>query len=204
MRYQTLIVTKAERTKQLIVENTAPIFNMKGYAGTSLSDLTEATGLTKGSIYGNFANKDEVALAAFDYNFSLLNNGLTAALSLHSNAVDKLLAMTQFYRSEFKNSMTRGGCPILNTAVEADDTHPLLKEKVSKTIKSWKKNIESIIKQGIESGEIKSSVDPAQFSTEFIALIEGGIMLSKATNNITLLNSCVSRLERIINTELKQ
>lgn len=196
-------MNKAERTKQLIVEKTAPIFNRKGYAGTSLSDLTEATGLTKGSIYGNFANKDEVALAAFDYNLSLLNDGLSAALSLHTNAVDKLLAMAQFYRSEFKNSMARGGCPIQNTAVEADDTHPLLKEKVAKSIKSWKKTIESIVKGGIESGEIKPGIDPAQFSTEFIALIEGGIMLSKATNNTALLYTCINRLEQIINTELK-
>ncbi|MDO9376148.1 MAG: TetR/AcrR family transcriptional regulator, partial [Ferruginibacter sp.] len=65
-------MTKAEKTRNFIVEQTAPIFNKKGYAGTSLTDLTEATGLTKGSIYGNFANKDEVALAAYDYNLSLL------------------------------------------------------------------------------------------------------------------------------------
>jgi TetR/AcrR family transcriptional repressor of nem operon len=61
-------MSKAERTKQFIVEKTAPIFNTKGYAGTSLNDMINATGLTKGSIYGNFVNKDDVALAAFDYN----------------------------------------------------------------------------------------------------------------------------------------
>ena len=61
-------MSKAERTKQFIVEKTAPIFNMKGYAGTSVNDMMAATGLTKGSIYGNFKNKDDVALAAFDHN----------------------------------------------------------------------------------------------------------------------------------------
>jgi len=39
--------------------------------GTSLSDMTDATGLTKGSIYGNFNSKDEVALAAFDHNLKM-------------------------------------------------------------------------------------------------------------------------------------
>lgn len=43
-------MTKAEKTRNFIVEKTAPIFNMKGYAGTSLNDITAATGLTKGSI----------------------------------------------------------------------------------------------------------------------------------------------------------
>ncbi|MCP2807331.1 TetR family transcriptional regulator, partial [Salmonella enterica subsp. enterica serovar Typhimurium] len=60
--------SKAERTRQYIIDKAAPIFNKKGYAGTSLNDLIEATGLTKGAIYGNFENKDEIALEAFDYN----------------------------------------------------------------------------------------------------------------------------------------
>ena len=58
--------SKSSRTKQFIIEKTAPVFNAKGYAGTSINDLMIATGLTKGNIYGNFENKDEVALAAFD------------------------------------------------------------------------------------------------------------------------------------------
>jgi AcrR family transcriptional regulator len=60
-------MSKSERTKNYIIEKAAPIFNTKGFAGTSLSDLTEATGLTKGSIYGNFENKEEIAIQVFKY-----------------------------------------------------------------------------------------------------------------------------------------
>ena len=55
-------MVRSEKTKQLIIEKTASIFNKKGYTGTYLSDLTNATGLTKGSIYGNFKDKIEVAV----------------------------------------------------------------------------------------------------------------------------------------------
>ncbi|MGN6478181.1 MAG: TetR/AcrR family transcriptional regulator, partial [Flavipsychrobacter sp.] len=72
---------KSERTKQFIVEQVAPIFNVKGYAGTSLSDMTSATGLTKGSIYGNFSGKDDVALAAFDYNLAKLQHIISGEMS---------------------------------------------------------------------------------------------------------------------------
>ena len=61
-------MNKAEKTKSFIIEKTATLFNTKGFAGTSLNDITEATGLTKGSVYGNFKNKDEVALAVFEFN----------------------------------------------------------------------------------------------------------------------------------------
>jgi AcrR family transcriptional regulator len=196
-------MSKAENTRKFIVEKTAEIFNKKGFAGTSLTDLTEATGLTKGSIYGNFENKDEVALAVFDYNVARLNSNLNAAIAGASNAIDKLLKLTDYYRSGFKNSFSRGGCPILNTAVEADDTHPALKDKVSTSIKTWKKNIEAIIKQGIEAKEIKASVDPSEFATEYMALIEGGTLLAKTTGNINMLYTSVDRIKKIILTELK-
>ena len=55
-------MSKAEKTKQFIIEKTAPLFNMKGYSGTSMSDITAATGLTKGSMYGNFENKTKLQL----------------------------------------------------------------------------------------------------------------------------------------------
>jgi len=196
-------MSKAEQTKQFIVEKTAAIFNMKGFAGTSMSDITGATGLTKGGIYGNFASKDEVALAVFDYNLSRLNKDINAATANSTGAIDALLRMANFYRTRFKTLMIAGGCPILNTAVDADDTHLELKARVSKSIKAWKKNIETIVKQGITQNEIKPVVIAAEFATEFIALIEGGIMLTKATGDITMLSTCINRIEKLIDTELK-
>lgn len=195
-------MTKAEKTRNFIVEKTAGIFNRKGYAGTSMSDLTEATGLTKGSIYGNFANKDEVALAAFDYNVTRLTQGMDAALAKGKTSIDKLLNMANFYRSEYKNSITQGGCPLLNTTAEADDTHPALKEKVGRSVRAWKKKIENIIRAGKDAGEIRKDVDAATFATEYIALIEGGIMLSRATGNSSMLFTCIDRVEKNVRIEL--
>ena len=55
----------AASTRELIIDKSIPIFNTKGYYATSLSDITQATGITKGAIYGNFKNKDEVASEAW-------------------------------------------------------------------------------------------------------------------------------------------
>ena len=90
--------SKSDRTKQFIVERTASVFNEKGYAGTSLTDLTKATGLTKGSIYGNFQNKDEVALAAFDYNFERVTSYIRAKILAVDNSVERLLVYPSVYR----------------------------------------------------------------------------------------------------------
>ena len=58
---------KAEETRQTIIEKAAVIFNKNGYQRTTMSTLTKALGLTKGAIYGHFADKDELAVEAFRY-----------------------------------------------------------------------------------------------------------------------------------------
>ncbi len=131
-------ISKAERTRQLIIEKTAGIFNTKGFAGTSLSDLTDATGLTKGSIYGNFENKEEVALACFDYNLAKINTAVQRLVSEAGSFTDKLLVYTQAYHSLTGIDFPEGGCPILNTAIDADDTNNLLKDRAAKAILAWK------------------------------------------------------------------
>src|ERR1700736_1101389 len=127
-------MNKAEKTKQFIVEKTAPIFNTKGYAGTSLSDMTDATGLTKGSIYGNFTNKDEVALAAFDHNWKKVAGIIRQEMDKKSTMKEKLLVYVNVYDNFLQLPFPAGGCPLLNTAIEADDTHPILKKKASEAI----------------------------------------------------------------------
>ena len=90
--------TKAERTTAYIIETVAPIFNRHGYVGTSMNDLTEATGLTKGALYGNFENKESLALAAFQYNSTLLLNAIDEKLHIEGTALQKLFSLTDFYR----------------------------------------------------------------------------------------------------------
>ena len=134
-------MTKSEKTKQYIIEKTAPLFNTRGYAGTSMNDMVAATGLTKGSIYGNFKNKDEVACAAFDSNFSRIQNLIGSELEKHRTYKGKLLAYTKVYENFLKDPFPIGGCPILNTATESDDTHPELKKKAGTALTSWKNSI---------------------------------------------------------------
>ncbi|AUD05582.1 TetR/AcrR family transcriptional regulator [Spirosoma pollinicola] len=192
-------ISKADRTRQFIIETTAGVFNTKGYAGTSIADLTDVTGLTKGSIYGNFANKEEVALAAFDYNLSLIQRATQQQMSQALSCQQKLLVYAQVYHSFNQKGFPVGGCPILNTATEADDTNNQLKEKAEKAVLAWKQTIVEIINTGMASGEFKAKVEPESTALAMIALIEGGIMIAKVTNNPASLNKILKTLEGLIN-----
>ena len=130
---------RSERTRQLIIDAAAPIFNKKGYAGTSMSDLTTATGLTKGSIYGNFKDKDDVAVHAFQHNIDLIFDFFSKEIKAAGSTLDKLLAYPRGFRKIYPMILSYGGCPILNTGVEADDTHTVLRKMAVDVLAKWKK-----------------------------------------------------------------
>ncbi|MEM8937956.1 MAG: TetR/AcrR family transcriptional regulator [Bacteroidota bacterium] len=187
-------MVRSEKTRQLIIEKTASIFNKKGYTGTYLSDLTNATGLTKGSIYGNFKDKNEVAVEAFKYNFKFQSEQIIQKINRKENAIDKLLVFLDFYRTAFGRIFDNGGCAILNTAVDADDGNDLLKREVVNTINNWHEIIANILKEGIDQNEF-ISVDIENFSYRIIAMVEGSIMLSKTLDKPHILLQNIDFLE---------
>lgn len=191
-------MTKSEQTKAFIIEKTAPIFNSKGYAGTSLTDLTDATKLTKGSIYGNFANKDEVALAAFDHNLQKMNGVFLREMAKYSSAKDKLLVYGKVYADFDNYPFPAGGCPILNTGTESDDTHPELRAKVAAAINGWKNKLMSILEEGIKNKEFGKSIPSEQIAVTIIALVEGGILIARTTKKASYRALIVQSLEQYI------
>lgn len=189
---------KAERTRQHIIEKSAPIFNKKGIAGTSLSDLTKATGLTKGSIYGNFKDKDEVAVSVFKYNVKNLTTFLSKEINKETTCVKKLLALPKAYRKLYKRMIAYGGCPILNTAAEADDTHKILCDLTVDAINKMKMTIIELIEEGKKNKEIQKKADAEKIADITISLIEGGGLLSKVTGEKSYMMNSMDQIEDLI------
>lgn len=191
-------MSKSEQTKYFIIERTAPLFNTKGYAGTSMNDIMTATSLSKGCIYGNFENKDDVALAAFDYNHSKVMEHMKERILATDNAIERLLVYPNTYRNFFRYPYLLSGCPILNTATEADDTHPKLKEKATKALDFWKTSLIKQIKRGIVRKEIKKNTDPTQIAVIMISIIEGAFMQAKVTGRLKELRIAMDYLDNLI------
>jgi len=196
-------MSKAEKTKQFIIEKTASLFNTKGYLSTTLSDIGQATQLTKGSIYGNFANKDELAIEVYKYNAGTLSKSVSRSFENNfPTTTDKLLAFVDFYRKNWRSVFSNGGCPLMNAATESDDSFPALKTEVNKSFEDWIGKISSVITEGQENGDLKKKANAGEYASLFIMLIEGGILLSKTTGDDKFLNQALDRITRMIEHEL--
>jgi AcrR family transcriptional regulator len=175
-------MTKAERTRQLIIEKAALIINRKGMAGTSISDIMEATKLAKGGVYGNFESKEEICAEAFDYLLSIVGNTIRASLSDKTSAKEQLLGLLDYYKTAPLRE-DHYGCPLLNFGTEADDTNPLIKEKVSKAISESQARITKIVRKGIEAGEFRPEFDATLFAVKAFTMIEGAVLVCRVQGN---------------------
>ena len=196
--------TKAERTTAYIIETVAPIFNKLGYVGTSMSDLTKATGLTKGAIYGNFENKDSLALAAFEYNSKKLLAEIDEKLNSNGTSLQKLFVLTNFYRHYDTFTEELGGCPILNVGVDANHNNSQLLGATRETIKTIEGKIALVLENGLNNNELRLPVTPLQFSKQLFTMIQGAVAMATITGDRKYLINTIAYLDQLIAREIKK
>ena len=199
-----MILTKAAKTSQFIIERTAAIFNRNGYTGTSLSDITEATGLTKGAIYGNFKNKEELALAAFNYTIKYQMDEVKEIIQTIESPLAKLFAITNFHRNYYKKLVEYGGCPIVNVGVDANHTNPALFTRVKYVIDKLQGSIAAIIEEGIFRNEIKDDINAMKYGVRIYSLIQGAVFTAMMSKDEQSLVDMMNHVDHMIQTELKK
>lgn len=193
-------MTKAEKTKRFIIESSAPIFNTKGIAATAMSDIMEATKLSKGSLYVHFDNKDVLAGAAVDHNMGLLEKKVMAAIGQQKGAKAKLFAYIDFFIDPM-NPPVQGGCPMMNFGTEVDDTNGPVREKVNKAIEKSQEIIVQLIKAGIKEGVFRPDWNYKDFATMMFASIEGGVVIGKIIGNNSKMKVIARYLKQMINEQ---
>ncbi|MEN1784892.1 MAG: TetR/AcrR family transcriptional regulator [Bacteroidota bacterium] len=194
--------TKAERTSQYIIDTVAPIFVKHGYIGTSMSHLTDATGLTKGAIYGNFENKGALALSAFEHHRNLLLDRIDELLAIEGNAMDKINNLLDFFKQYDVFSLPMGGCPILNTGVDAQYNNKQLAAACRETIAELEGKIALVIENGIKAGELKTAVPPLQFAKQLYTMIQGAVAMATMTLDTKYLTNTMTYLGHLVKREM--
>jgi TetR/AcrR family transcriptional regulator, transcriptional repressor for nem operon len=194
-------MSKGEATRQRIIEISAPLFNQRGFKGCSLNAIMEATGLEKGGIYRHFESKEELAAEAFDYAWNASVSRHTQGLDEIPNHVDRL----KEHISRFVyGSGTPGGCPLLNTAVDADDGNPVLRERVRKALRGWQARLRKILEDGIAAGTVNPSINTSEIVNHIIASLEGGLVIARLERSDTPLRDARDQLDRYLEAKVRK
>jgi len=195
-------MNKGLETRELIIERSAELFNTLGYNGCSLNEIMDATHLKKGGIYNHFKNKDEIALAAFEYSYTKVLKRFKTYLSKESTSYNKLLSIIEVFYSFGANPVVNGGCPIFNTAIDATDLHPLLKKRAQEAINTLLKYVEIKIEEGKIEGEFRSSARASDISLLLVSTMEGALMVSRVNDNTKALRTAADLMKSYLKQNL--
>jgi TetR/AcrR family transcriptional repressor of nem operon len=189
-------MTKGDETRRQIIEKAAPIFNQHGFAGSSLAELMQATGLQKGGIYRHFKSKEELAVEAFDYALTSVKNLRFAEVDPEMPAIDQLKKFVENFVE--RRSNIPGGCPLWNTAIDCDDGNPVLRERALVALENWMKRLIDIIERGIQNREIAPEVEPEALASLLISSLEGALVMKRLTNRTEPMQQVAQYLDEIL------
>lgn len=189
-------MNKGESTRQRIVAVAAPLFNQRGFAGCSMQDVMEATGLEKGGLYRHFGSKEELAAEAFRY-------ALRTSVKIRTEGVDAAGAPLEKLRTVIRRfvedpSPLPGGCPLMNTAIDTDDGNTALRKLVREAMADWKARLAAIVEEGIRRKEIRRGTDPGRIANMIVSTLEGALMISRLEGSRAALQDARESLDIVL------
>lgn len=192
---------KGDRTRERIIRQAAPLFNRRGYEGSSMQKIMAATDLEKGGIYRHFSGKQQLAAEAFDYAWAEAIKARRHDLENVENSVDKLKQyITNFVE---RRGSVPGGCPLLNTAMDSDDGNVILRARARKALQEWQNFLVSIIAGGMRKGEIRADVAKASVANIIIASLEGAVMIGRLEQSVEPLRHAQTHLETYLESKVR-
>jgi TetR/AcrR family transcriptional repressor of nem operon len=168
---------KGDRTRQRIIAQAAPLFNQRGYEGCSMREIMAEAGIEKGGIYRHFASKEELALEAFDFAWAEVSQRRTRGLDEIKDPLLRIEALICNFVQ--RRPALRGGCPLLNTAIDADDGNAALRARAQGALDSWRARLRSLISLAARQGTVKPEIEPRAVASIVIGTLEGALMMSR-------------------------
>lgn len=191
-----------ESTRAKLLRLAAPFFNKRGYVAASFTELEGVTGYTKGAIYRHFGNKEHFALECFKTNLKKVIEPLAKILQEKEKALDKLLALTAYYKQYYQMTQELGGCPLLRIGVDAQHNQANLFEFASQVTWRLERDLMQILEEGQKQGSIQPSISAQKWAKTIFSMIEGSIFLAFLHQDGQYMDHTMDHIEEIIQEKI--
>jgi TetR/AcrR family transcriptional repressor of nem operon len=173
------------------------VIRAKGYTATTVDDVCQEAGLTRGSFFHHFKSKEELALAAADH-FGEMAEGLFSAAPYRSLAdpLDRLLGYIDFRRSILQGELPDYTCLLGTMVQETYETHPAIRDACERNISGHAATVAKDIALAKEryAPDARWSAEELGLYTQ--AVLQGAFILAKAKNGPEIAAECIGHLRR--------
>jgi len=181
--------------KDRIIHESLRLFSLKGYLGTSISDIMQAASTSKGGFYNHFASKEDLFFEVLDEARRIWREKNLAGLNEVDSPVGKIRKLLENYRDRYLKDTENfpGGCIFVSFSVELCDQRPHLSEQVNKGFVGLRTMLKRHLDEGKQLGELNDSISTGAITETLFAGMVGASVIYN-------LDRSTASLDRTINT----
>ena len=189
---------KGAATRDQILNAAARLIHVPGYHSTSLDDVLRESGVGKGNFYYYFKSKEDLGYAIIDR----ITRGFverTLGPSFQDADADPVGQIRTFLDRVLDAQRQRncvGGCVMGNLASELSDVHEGFRQRLASLFVIWRTHLADAVRRGQARGQLRADVDAGRLAQFLVAGLEGSILLSKVTKDITVMERCVEEMKQ--------
>jgi TetR/AcrR family transcriptional regulator, transcriptional repressor for nem operon len=190
--------SKGAATRDQILNAAARLIHVQGYQSTSLDDVLRESGVGKGNFYYYFKSKEDLGYAIIDrITQAFVERSLGPAFAdTDADPVTQIHAFLDRVLEAQRLRKCVGGCVMGNLASELSDVHEGFRLRLASIFDLWRVHLAEAVSRGQARGRLRADVDASRVAQFLVAGLEGSILLSKVTKDITIMERCVEELKR--------
>lgn len=190
--------TKGAATRDQILNAAARLMHLQGYQSTSLDDVLRESGVGKGNFYYYFKSKEDLGYAIIDRTTrAFIERNLGPAFAdVEADPIAQIHTFLDRVLDAQRQRNCVGGCVMGNLASELSDVHEGFRRRLAEIFDVWRMHLAEAVSRGQARGRLRPDADASRVAQFLVAGLEGAILLSKVTRDITIMERCVEELKR--------
>ncbi|MHA7057307.1 TetR/AcrR family transcriptional regulator [Aquimarina sp. M1] len=182
--------------RKQVLQSATEVFHKKGYNGTSMQDLVDATTLNRSSIYNSFGSKLGLFLEVLSYYQSITKKDIAKEMIQAQNSSDIVNRIFEMYLNDIISDTDRKGCLIVNCKSEMTNQEPLIKSFMEQN----QEQTLAILEDLVHNGQMEKIFNEHQSASQYALYLYLAIQGFRMTG---ILNNNEEELRNLINTVLK-
>lgn len=182
--------------KERIIEESLKLFSVKGYMSTSMTDIIEAAGTSKGGFYNHFKSKEQLFREMLSAARKIWRERNLHGLDGEVRPLGKIRRLLENYRGRYLADSKNfpGGCIFVNLAVELSDQMPELANEVSEGFVRLGRMLKRFLDEEKWEGGIAKAINTADATNLIFSSLLGACVLYTSDKSKSRLDSTISTL----------
>jgi TetR/AcrR family transcriptional regulator, transcriptional repressor for nem operon len=190
-----LSMPKVLHTRERLIESARYLFWERGFACTSMTDLLGHAGVNSGSFYHFFESKEALLRAVLETYLEALRPVVIApAFAKSDDPVERIFAILAGYRDRILETDCQYGCPLGRLALEIDPENRPAHALIAENFRGWIDAVRECLEQ--MKDRLPKGTDRDALSTYVLAVMEGGVMLSRSYGSVEPFDRAVRQLRQ--------